>query len=60
MTPSKKQEIEVIVDQAIEALIFEIFDGNLSNEEEVEYGLRILKHKIDNLDASDFDHLIDY
>jgi hypothetical protein len=56
----KKQEIESIVEQAVENIIFEAFDSNFSSEEEIAYALDVLKNRIDNLDVDEFDHLLDY
>ena len=56
----KKQEIESIIEQAVESIIFEAFDGNFSTEEEITYALDVLKNKVDNLDVDEFNHLLDY
>lgn len=55
----KKQEIECIIDQIVESIIFEAFDDNFSSEQEVAYALDVFKNKVENLDLEDFNHLID-
>jgi hypothetical protein len=57
---AKKHEIEAIIENIVESIIFEAFDNNFSSETEVEYALSVLKNKIENLDLEDFDHLLDY
>jgi hypothetical protein len=56
----KRHEIEGIIEQVVESVIFEAFDSNFNSEEEISYALAVLKNKVDNLDVEDFDHLIDY
>jgi hypothetical protein len=56
----KRHEIEGIIEQVVESVIFEAFDSNFNSEEEISYALAVLKNKVDSLDVEDFDHLIDY
>ena len=57
---AKKHEIESIIEQIVESIIFEAFDDNFSSEDDISYALAVLKNKVDSLDVEDFDHLIDY
>jgi ribosome maturation factor RimP len=55
---SKRNEIEAIIEDVVENIIFEVFDNNFTTISEVEFALEVLKDRIQNLDVDDFEHFI--
>jgi ribosome maturation factor RimP len=55
---SKRNEIEAIIEDVVENIIFEVFDNNFTTIPEVEFALEVLKDRIQNLDVDDFEHFI--
>ena len=42
---TKKHEIENIIEQVVESIVFDAFDDNFTEEEDIEYALKVLKNK---------------
>jgi ribosome maturation factor RimP len=55
---SKRNEIEAIIEDVVENIIFEVFDNNFTTIDEIDFALEVLKDRIQNLDVDDFEHLI--
>ena len=55
----KKNEIESLIENAIDAIISEVFENQFAKIEDVEYAVDYLKSKINDIEAEDFEDSIE-
>lgn len=55
----KKNEIESLIENAIDDIISEVFENQFAKIEDVEYAVDYLKSKINDIEAEDFEDSIE-
>jgi hypothetical protein len=55
----KKNEIESLIENAIDGIISEVFENQFAKIEDVEYAVEYLKSKINDIEAEDFEDSIE-
>lgn len=55
----KKNEIESLIEHAIDDIISEVFENQFAKIEDVEYAVDYLKSKINDIEAEDFEDSIE-
>jgi hypothetical protein len=55
----KKNEIESLIEHAIDDIISEVFENQFAKIEDVEYAVAYLKAKINDIEAEDFEDSIE-
>jgi len=55
----KKNEIESLIENAIDATVSEVFENQFACIEDLEYAVEYLKSKINDIEAEDFEDSVE-
>jgi len=54
----KKNEIESLIEHAMDDIIAQVFENEFAKLEDIEYAVEYLKEKINDLEAEDFEEFV--